>query len=117
LAQLTFYCCVRQESLHLLSRYKDSKTIPVPKLGIRFEKDGMTPFYDERYFKFWIMQGYSIEAKVPNFQDAHLTADCEMLDPEGKIRYDSVYCPVSDMTFEGADGLEQFRFVRVSCFT
>lgn len=101
-----------KESYHLLSKYEESITIPVPQIGIRFREDGNKGFYNERYFKFVFLQGESTRGAAPILRDAGLMS-CSIPDPDGLVNYPELKCPVSDMSMQGSDNSEYFRFSRV----
>lgn len=101
-----------RETLLKLSDYTNSRTIPVPQIAIEFRKDGYLPFYDDHYFRIQFLQGFSFRADVPSISDAGIK-DCEVADPEGFITFKSLKCPASDMSMQGSDNLEYFRFVKI----
>lgn len=99
-------------SYHLLSTYKETVTIPVPQIGIRFRENGINEWYNERYFKFVFLQGESFRGAAPTLLDAGLRT-CKIEDPDGLFEYPDMKCPISDMSMQGSDNAEYFRFTRV----
>jgi len=102
---------IRNTNLRM-SSYKDSRTIAVPQIGIEFRQDGYLPFYDDRYFRFQFLQGDSVRTGVPSLHDTGLR-DCTINDPEERVVYPNVKCPISDMSLQGTENLEYFRFVKI----